>query len=222
MCYNHSGDFMRTCYIIAAGDSDLIEISPVENDIVIACDAGLRHCENNNIVPDVVIGDFDSLGFVPDYANTIVLPVAKDDTDTAYAVKYAMQKGFDRYVVFGAMGGKRPDHTHANIALLAHISKNGKSGFLADKNCTVTALTDARISFPKDMYGDISVFSFDSQASGVTEKGLLYSLENAEIKNTDVVGVSNSFSGQQSSIEVKSGTLIIYFNGKFSDVTIDK
>lgn len=213
---------MKTCYIVAAGDADVIEIAPCENDLVVACDAGLQHCERNNIVPDVVIGDFDSLGFIPERNNTIILPVAKDDTDTSYAVKYAMKKGFNRFVVFGGTGGKRPDHTHANVALLAYISKNGGIGFLVDKGCTVTAITDSRIRFSEDLSGDISVFSFDSQSVGVTEKGLLYCLENAVVNNSDIVGVSNSFAGIESSVEVKSGTLIIYFCGKFSDIAIDK
>lgn len=213
---------MKTCYIIAAGDATEIKINKSENDIIIACDAGLRHCERNNIFPDVVIGDFDSLGFVPGNENTIVLPVEKDDTDTSFAVKYAMKKGYSRFVIFAGMGGKRPEHTYANIALLAFISKNGGVGYLVDNNNTVTAITDSQICFRSGLSGDISVFSFESESHGVTEKGLLYSLENATIRNCDIVGVSNSFTGTESIVSVKNGTLIIYFSGKISDVTIDK
>lgn len=213
---------MSICYIVAAGDCEKISVNKKEKDLIIAADAGMKYCERDNITPDVIIGDFDSLGFTPDAENVITLPVAKDDTDTSFAVKYAMQKGYKKFVIFGATGGRRADHTFANIALLSFISKNGCEGYLACDGYTVTSITDAKISFSDYMTGDISVFSFDSISHGVSEKGLLYSLSDADIKNSDVTGVSNSFAGKRSSVSVNDGTLIIYYSGKFSDATIDK
>ena len=213
---------MKTCYIVAAGDANEFNIAKDENDIIIACDGGLEHCKNNGINPDYVIGDFDSLGFIPENNNVIVLPVEKDDTDTSYAVKYAMENGFTRFVILCGTGGKRPEHTYANIALIAFISKTGGEGYLIDKSCVITAVTDSEIHFNENLNGDISVFSFDTQAYGITEKGLKYSLDNATLYNTDIVGVSNSFIGKKSSVGVEKGTLIIYFSGKISDITIDK
>lgn len=213
---------MKTCYIIAAGDASKIIIDKNNDDIVIACDAGLVHCKVNSIIPDIIIGDFDSLGYIPETENKIVLPVAKDETDTSYAVKYAMDKGYRRFVIFCGTGGSRPEHTFANIALLTYISKHDGEGYLVCNYCTITALTNAKIKFPKSLKGDVSVFSFDTLSKGVCEEGLLYSLDNAGIQNSNVVGISNAFIGQESSISVKDGTLIIYYSGKFSDVTIDK
>lgn len=212
---------MKTCYIVAAGDDTGINIVKSENDLVIACDAGLEHCRKYGVVPDYVIGDFDSLGFVPESENVILLPVEKDDTDTSFAVKFAMEKGFTRFVILCGTGGRRPEHTYANMALLAFISKNGGQGFLIDKNCVLTAITDSVIRFSEKMQGDVSVFAFDSQVN-VTEKGLKYSLDNATVRNTDIVGVSNSFTGKESSVRADNGTLIIYFTGKISDIAIDK
>ena len=222
ICYTQSGDIMKTCYIVAAGDANDINIEKEENDIIIACDAGLEHCRNNRINPDYVIGDFDSLGFIPQNNNVIILPVEKDDTDTSYAVKYAMENGFTRFVIFCGTGGKRPEHTYANIALLGFISKNCGEAFLVDKSCVITAITDSVIHFDENMSGDISVFSFDTRSCGITEKGLKYSLDNVTLNNTDIIGVSNSFIGMKSSVSVEKGTLIIYFSGKISDITIDK
>ena len=213
---------MSICYIVAAGDCDKISFRKKECDLIIAADAGIKYCERDNIVPDVIIGDFDSLGFTPDTDNVVSLPVAKDDTDTSFAVKYAMNKGYKKFVIFGATGGKRADHTFANIALLSFISKNGCEGYLVCDSYTVTSITDSKISFPDYMKGDISVFSFDNVSYGVTEKGLLYSLSDADIENCNIKGVSNSFVGQKSSVSVKDGTLIIYYAGSFSDVAIDK
>lgn len=213
---------MSVCYIVAAGDCEKISIEKKEKDLVIAADAGVKYCERDNIVPDVIIGDFDSLGFTPDTGNVISLPVVKDDTDTSFAVKYAMDKGYKKFVIFGATGGKRADHTFANIALLSFISKNGCEGYLECDGYTVTSVTDAVISFPDYLKGDVSVFSFDSISHGVSEKGLLYSLSDADIRNSDITGVSNSFTGNRSSVSVIDGTLIVYYSGKFSDATIDK
>ena len=212
---------MKTCYIVAAGDDTGINIDKSENDLVIACDAGLEHCRKYSVTPDYVIGDFDSLGFVPESENVILLPVEKDDTDTSFAVKYAMKKGFTRFVILCGTGGRRPEHTYANIALLGFISKNGCEGYLVDKNCIITAITDSVIRFSEKMQGDVSVFAFDSQVN-VTEKELKYSLDNATVRNTDIVGVSNSFTGKESSVRADNGTLIIYFTGKISDIAIDK
>lgn len=213
---------MSVCYIIAAGDCNRINIDKKDSDLIIAADKGLEYCHRDGIEPDVVIGDFDSLGYHPENKSVISLPVEKDDTDTSFAVKYAMNKGYNKFVIFGGTGGKRPDHTFANIALLSFISKNGGIGFLVSDNCTITAITDSTIKFSAELKGDISVFSFDTVSHGVTETGLYYNYENSDVENCIVTGVSNSFTGQESTVSVKDGTLIIYFSGNFSDCTIDK
>ncbi|MBQ8209073.1 MAG: thiamine diphosphokinase [Clostridia bacterium] len=213
---------MKTCYIISAGDADKIEIIKNDGDYIIACDGGLEHCKRNDIAPDLVIGDFDSLGYIPADKNTLVLPVEKDDTDTAFAVKYAMEKGFERFVIFGGAGGKRADHTFANIALLAYVSKNGGTAYLDCGDYSITAVTDAKITFREGLQGDISVFSLDEKAVGVYEKGLKYTLYDGVLENSNPMGVSNSFTGQESTVAVRKGTLIIYFNGKICDTAIDK
>lgn len=213
---------MSVCYIISAGDCEKINIDKKANDLIIAADAGMNYCRRDNIVPDIIIGDFDSLGRIPDSDNVITLPVEKDDTDTSFAVKYAMEKGYKTFVIFGATGGKRQDHTFANIALLSFISKNGGIGFLVSGDTTITAVTDAKLSFPASLTGDISVFSFDTVSQGVTETGLYYNFTDAIVENSVVTGVSNLFTGKKSSVSVKKGTLIVYFSGKFSDCTLDK
>lgn len=213
---------MKTCYIISAGDADRIIIDKKDGDYIIACDGGLEHCRKNNISPDWVVGDFDSLGYIPANENTLVLPVEKDDTDTAFAVKYAMEKGFDRFVIFGAVGGSRADHTYANIALLTYITKNGGTAFLDCGDYVITSITDSKITFKAGMQGDVSVFSFDEKATGVYERGLKYLLTDSVLENSNPMAVSNSFTGRESFIAVKNGTLIIYFSGKICDTAIDK
>ena len=86
----------------------------------------------------------------------------------------------------------------------------------------ITVITNGKAVFPDYMEGDISVFSFDNESVGVWEKGLLYSLTDAVINNYTVTGISNSFTGKESSISVKQGTLIIYYNGNPDDIKIGK
>ena len=151
---------MAVCYIISAGDCSRIDIEKQDGDMIIAADAGMNYCIRDNIIPDVIIGDFDSLGKIPESESVITLPVEKDDTDTSFAVKYAMSKGYDKFVIFGATGGKRQDHTFANITLLGFISKNNGIGFLVSDDYTITSITDSKLIFDSKLSGNISVFSF--------------------------------------------------------------
>ncbi len=217
---------MKTCHIFAAGDyyyKDGFSLTKNFEDIVIACDAGLDFCLKAGITPDIVIGDFDSLGYTPEIngLKIIKLPVMKNDTDTSFAVKYAMKNGYTRFAVYGGTGGSRAEHTHANISLLSYISKNGGAGFLFFKNQIATSVTNGKISFPDYFSGELSVFSFDTASLGVTEIGLLYSLDDFTLKNSEVLGVSNSFIGKKSEVSVKNGTIIVYFSGNICDVSID-
>ena len=93
------------------------------DDYIIAADAGYKVLEKNGIVPHITIGDFDSYGKIPD-ENAVVLPVEKDVTDTHAAVNIALEKGFEKIVIYGGMGG-RPDHTFANFTLVAFLSVKG-------------------------------------------------------------------------------------------------
>ena len=86
------------------------------DDFIIACDAGYRNCERLGCKPDIIVGDFDSAPCPQQNADDIVvLPHVKDDTDTEYAAKLAAQKGFDEVLLLGALGGKRVEHTLANL-----------------------------------------------------------------------------------------------------------
>ena len=182
------------------------------DDIIIAADAGYKHLENLGISPDVAVGDFDSLGIIPPNVEIIKHPVKKDDTDTMLAVKTGFERGFNRFVLYGCLG-KRLDHTLANIQTLNYIASNGGTGFICGDDYTVTAIKNSNLSFSAKAEGNISIFSADTKASGVTVKGLLYELENAEIKSDFPLGVSNEFIGKESVITVENGTLNIIFDG---------
>ena len=209
---------MQICYIIGAGNLPLLYIKK-ENSFVIAADGGLTKLKN--MEPNIVVGDFDSLGFIPKGDNVVTLPVKKDVTDMQYAVELGIEKGYKTFVLYGGTGG-RPDHTFANYALLCFLAKNGLQGYLIGDNFVVTALHNSSIKLPNHKNGTVSVFSVDGCAKGVTIKGLEYTLDNAQLQFDTPLGVSNAFIGSKNEITVNDGTLLIMWEENNIEEFIDK
>ena len=84
-------------------------------DFIIACDAGYRNCEPLGCKPNIIVGDFDTAPCPAQEDDVIILPHVKDDTDTEYAAKLASEKGFDEALLLGVLGGRRLEHTLANL-----------------------------------------------------------------------------------------------------------
>lgn len=203
---------MKTCYIVCALDCKL-DFTPKSEDYVIGADRGYEILIKNGIKPNCVIGDFDSYTGPIECESIIKFPVKKDFTDSALAIEKSISLGFDDIVIYGAIGGSL-DHTIANIALLAdYAEKNVNVAFIDGENA-LFSLSNGKISFSKEAKGRISVFSYGDKAIGVYEKGLLYELDNVELSNRVPLGVSNEFTGKESSISVSNGTLIIYTSKK--------
>ena len=169
---------MKTCYIFSAADGLPKNFEKQKDDIIIAADAGYNHLLKLNIKPDIVLGDFDSLGFVPENIEIIKHPVKKDDTDTLLAVKTGLERGFSRFVLYGAVGG-RLDHTIANVQTLNFIAENGGIGFICGDSFVVTSIKNSKIVLNPLNSGNVSIFSATENSKGVSVKGLLYELENA-------------------------------------------
>ena len=168
---------------------------------IIGADAGVKHLERLGARPDLIVGDFDSLGHVPVFPNIEVCPVEKDDTDSMIALKHALTLGFGRIFLFGALGGRRLDHTLANIQALAYARAHGAECFLFGEGCALTAISDGdALRFDGRYSGDFSAFCHGPDASGVTERGLYYSLDGAELTSFFPLGVSNSFTGAPAEI----------------------
>jgi len=198
------------CFIYGAGEHYAEPPMPDAGDIVIAADGGYAYLMRYNIPINLIVGDFDSLGFIPDKEDTITLPQIKDDTDMAAALQAGWNSGFRIFHIYGGTGG-RLDHTLANIQCLANLAECGGRGFLFDKETVITAIHNDTISFPVTAKGIVSVFAHSDTAAGVYESGLKYSLEDATLSNTSTLGISNEFIGEPGSIAVREGTLIIIY-----------
>lgn len=203
---------MNDCYIVCAADMAPARFTPGEGDYIIAADAGCRHLERLGARPDLIVGDFDSLGRIPSFPNVEVCPVEKDDTDSMIALRHAVTLGCRRILLFGALGGRRLDHTLANIQALAYARAQGAECFIIGEGCALTAIADGDALRFDDRYrGDFSAFCHGPDAAGVSERGLYYRLDRAVLTAAFPLGVSNSFTGEAAEISVESGTLIVYW-----------
>ncbi len=202
------------CYIIAAGDFFGLKDQPDDSDYVIAADAGYDYCRKNGIAPDLILGDFDSLGEIPDCPNVLTLPVEKDDTDTFYAAKLGLEKGYRSFFIYGALGGKRSDHSIANMQLLVYLANRSSRGWLFGESCIWTAVKNGSIKLCGN--GDVSVFCIDGKAEGVTLKGLKYELDNAVICSEHPLGVSNHLDGE-ALITVGEGCLLVMYDSNIGE-----
>ena len=136
---------MGKCVIFCAAEFDCLAEPLGEDDFVIAADAGLRHAEKLNITPNGLIGDFDSLGFIPEGAN--VFPVEKDDTDAMLAVRQGLALGYREFVLYGSIDGPRLDHTVANFQTLQFLADHGAWGYLVGRDYIITVVKDGAIRF---------------------------------------------------------------------------
>ena len=95
----------RICYVVGAGENFGLDFQPATGDLVIAADAGLRYLEEQGIRADLVIGDFDTLKYIPGHSNTIALNAEKDDTDTLAAVREGIRAGYTSFHIYCGTGG---------------------------------------------------------------------------------------------------------------------
>ena len=203
---------MRTCVIFCAAGFDSLAERVRNTDLVIAADGGLRHTQAIGLEPDVILGDFDSLGYVPEGA--AVFPVEKDDTDAMLAIRHGLERGYCRFVIYGGMDGGRLDHTLANYQALQFLADRGAEGYLVGEHYLATVVRSGRISFPAQAKGIVSVFCLGADAEGVTLEGLKYPLAGGRLTSGFPLGVSNHFTGEKASISVENGSLLILWDRK--------
>ena len=198
----------RACWICGAGDFTPRLLAPAAGDVVVAADGGLAYLDGAGIVPNQILGDFDSLGRQPKGANVTAYPPEKDDTDTLLALKEAMRRGYDDIMIIGGLGG-RIDHTLANISLTAFAAQHGAVCHLIDEHHQIFAIHNDSIMVKKGYWKWLSVFAAGSEVRGVSLRGLKYPLQEAVLTNTYPIGVSNEFVSSSAVVTAAQGTLLI-------------
>ena len=205
---------MRRCVIIGGasiGDYGTVSAKLRQDDYMIYCDCGLRHMDGLGAEPDLIVGDFDSYSNPEFDTETIVLPCEKDDTDTVFAVKEALRRGFEDFLLIGVVG-ERLDHTLGNVSILLMLDSEGKVGTIIDDYSEMEIVSD-RCGKPciiDDSYVYFSLINISGTARGVTIRGAKYPLENAEITCEYQYGVSNEvLPGSTAEVSVGEGRLLL-------------
>ena len=203
---------MKTCVMFCAAEFDA-PVCPIEKtDYILAADGGVRHTEKLGLIPHEILGDFDSLGYVPQGAN--VFPVEKDDTDSMLAVRRGLAQGCRKFLIYGALDGPRLDHTVANFQTLHFLAGQGGFGILVGKDCLAAVVKNGSLRFPAVEEGTVSVFCSGADARGVDIEGLYYELFDGTLSAGFPLGVSNHFTGKESCIRVRDGVLLVLWERK--------
>lgn len=197
------------CYIFGAGGFDGLLAVPTPDDFIIAADGGFRYLEKLGMAPDLVLGDFDSLGAPPDHPHVMLVPSEKDDTDMMLAMKTALAQGYRKIVIYGGLGGPRIDHTLANIQTIQYAARRGAQAYLVGGGAVITSIMNGALHFPANFRGFISVFCGGDEARGIYLRGLKYPLTDAVLTSDVPLGVSNEFCGVPASVEVRDGVIVV-------------
>lgn len=195
------------CVIAGGGEA---RFPDTKDAFVIAADSGYNRCVENNIVPDLLVGDMDSIkGSVPDVDIPIVrVPCEKDDTDTMLAIKIGFERGYRDFVLTGVTGGKRLDHTLAAISSLEYIADHGGEGCIIDSSCKMFVQTEGTRRYEGRGAGYISVFSL-TDSSRLAMRGLKYGGEDVTVTRDFPLGVSNNFREEYGEIQVYEGKILV-------------
>ena len=201
---------MGSCIIFCAAEFHGLAAPLQPDDYIIAADGGLAHVKQLGIQPQCILGDFDSLGYIPQ--DSTVFPVEKDDTDAMLAVRRGLELGYKEFYLYGSLDGKRLDHTVANFQTLQFLCDHGAYGYLIGKDYIVTVVKDSAIRFGANCTGIFSVFCMGADAAGVTIRGGKYDAENATLSAGFPLGVSNHFEGRSVEISVDKGSLLVLWD----------
>ena len=202
------------CVIVGGADINnygFLRETLCADDYVVFCDSGLKHLDGLQIEPSLIVGDFDSHVNPHLDVETIVLPCEKDDTDTVFAVKEAVKRGFEDFLMVGVVGA-RLDHTLANTSILLYLDSQGKRGRIIDDYSEMEIVSSEPISISEE-FSFFSLLNITGCAKGITVTGAKYPLQDAEITCEYQYGVSNEvLAGESATVSVKEGKLLLIKN----------
>lgn len=202
---------MNRCVIVAGADIQDYGWAKNflrEDDFVVYCDCGLKHMDSLGYKPDLIVGDFDSYDRPQIDVEIITLPSEKDDTDTFFAVKEMLKRGYQDFILVGVMGN-RFDHTMANISALLMLDTKGCKAIAID-DYSQMEIVSSKTAFVDDSFSFFSVINISGVSEGITIKNAKYGLEDGNIECDYQYGVSNEvIPGQIAQISVKKGRVLL-------------
>ncbi len=178
-------------------------------DFILCADGGYDHAKAAGITPDLLIGDLDSISAASDpEIEKIVFPSEKDDTDTGLCLQAAIDRGCRDILIAGGLGG-RLDHTISNIQLIVGKSHLADRITIKDKNNTCTVLNSSSITLPRCENQYVSVFSMSDMSYGVSETGVKYPLDKADLPIGSTLGTSNEIIDASGTFSVENGIILV-------------
>lgn len=179
-----------------------------DDDFLIFCDSGLRHKKAMGLPADLIVGDFDSYENPMLDVETIVLPCEKDDTDTVYAAKEAIKRGFEDFLLLGVTGA-RMDHTMGNISLLLMLNMEGKHALIVDDYSEMEIIYD-KPAYVDDRFSFFSVINIMGKAEGIVIENAKFPLNGGNITCDYQYGISNEvIMGKTAKITVAEGRVLL-------------
>ena len=205
---------MKTCALVGSSQFNAAHFQELDAagvfDYVIAVDGGFASLEAIGRKPDMALGDFDSLGYVPKGLRVAQFSSRKDKSDMELALDRARSMHYDEVYIYGGLG-RRLDHTLANLQLFSLFSEKGLFVTAVDEDTSVVFITGPdTFEMPAVEAGTVSVFSMNDRAEGVFERGLAYELDDAVLTNRTSLGLSNELIGEAVMIGVEKGTIAIF------------
>ena len=202
---------MKRCVIVGGADInnyEYIKSRIQEDDFIVFCDSGLKHLEKLQAKPSLIVGDFDSHNNPHLDVETIVLPCEKDDTDTVFAVKEALKRGFEDFILIGVVGA-RLDHTLGNVSILIYLDSLGNKGKIID-DYSEMEIVSKEPAYIDDSYAYFSLLNISGTAKDITIENAKYPLDNAEITCEYQYGISNEvLIGHTAIIKVNTGRVLL-------------
>lgn len=198
-------------YIFTGGEifHQYIEEKPKREDLVIAADAGYKNAMLMGAHINLLIGDFDSLGEIPDDVDEVFrLPVEKDVTDTQIAVDMAVERGADEIVIVGSTSG-RLDHTLSTLAILEKYWEKRLPIYIVNGQNRVRYIRDSGFIVVRSQYKYFSVIAADEKVKGVSIEGGKYPLAKKTLLRNHQFAVSNEITKNCALITVKKGGVYI-------------
>ena len=180
---------------------------PEKDDLIIAADCGLENAQLFGVVPQVVLGDFDSLSKsarIPQEAEVMTVPAEKNETDTQLAVSLAISRGAREIVIVGGIGG-RLDHTMSNLAILEDLDRRMVHGLMVNGYNRARFLRNNSTLIPRSGYRYLALIAADPTVKGVSIEGVKYPLKKAKLERCNQYAVSNEIVGNCALIDVRRG-----------------
>ena len=205
----------RRCVIISASpdcDVGYMRSCIRDGDYIVCADGGVDHLAKTDIIPDLIVGDFDSAkdGSAFPGVETISLKVRKIDTDTMHCVDVALDRGFTEFLFLGATGG-RTDHLLANLAILIYLSKKGAHGVISDSVNDIMLLENGLNTFHTEVGATVSVIPFGETSAEVSYTGMSYPLEHGAVNVDYPYTISNESVSDVITVELHKGRALIIF-----------